>query len=175
MLFAFFWKWSYLSLLSTFPNVVKLDVKNYNVVSTLPNVIHNNVERDNVDSALLDVVNSNYDIHNVVSTLIKRCPTPLRHINLKTTLKQRWNVYWYGKQPSQLVSEVLQITVLRILQAYMKEILQPAHILKITPSQIFPFEFCESFQTNFFTKHIRAIAFEARFRRSFSSVKSQLM
>ena len=166
MLFTFFWKWSYLSLLSTFPNVVKLDVKNYNVVSTLPNVIHNNVERDNLDSALLDVINSNFDIHNVVSTLIKRW---------LTTLKQRWNVYWYGKQPSQLLSEVLQITVLRILQTYMKEILQPAHILKITPSQIFPFGFCESFQTSFFTKHIRAIAFETKFRRSFSSVKSLLM
>ena len=53
------------SVVSTFTNVVKLDVKN-NVVSMLSNVAHVNVEILNVDSTLLDIVNFNFEIHNVV-------------------------------------------------------------------------------------------------------------
>ena len=41
-----------------------------NVVSTLPNVVKIDVENDNVVPTLLNVVNFNVDIHNVVSTLI---------------------------------------------------------------------------------------------------------
>ena len=67
------------NVLSTFTNVVKLDVEN--------------------DSTLLDAVNFNDEIHNVVSTLIWHCPTSQRPINQKTTLKQRWNVCW-GKSIS---------------------------------------------------------------------------
>ena len=33
-------------------------------------------------------------VHNVISTLIWNCATSQRHINLKTTLKRRWNVCW---------------------------------------------------------------------------------
>ena len=52
------------------------------------------VEIDNVDPTLFNVVNANVDIRNVVSTLIWRCVTSRLHINLKTTLKRRWNVCW---------------------------------------------------------------------------------
>ena len=82
------------NVVSTFTNVVKLDVENDNVVSTLSNVVHVNVEIHNVDSTLFDVVHFNVEIHNVVSTLIWRCTTSWRRINQKTTLKQRWNVCW---------------------------------------------------------------------------------
>ena len=82
------------NVVSTFTNVVKLDVENDNVVSTLSNVVHVNVEIHSVDSTLLDVVNFNVEIHNVVSTLIWHCLTSWRRINQKATLKQRWNVCW---------------------------------------------------------------------------------
>ena len=75
------------NVVSTLPNVVKIDVENDNVVSTLPNVVQFKVEIDNV-------VNFNVDVHNVVSTLIWRCVTSRRHINLKSTLNWRWNVCW---------------------------------------------------------------------------------
>ena len=74
------------NVVSTLPNVVKIDVENDNVVSTLSNVVQFNVEIHNVVSTLLNVVNFNVDVHNVVSTLIWRCVTSRRHINLK--LKQ---------------------------------------------------------------------------------------
>ena len=76
----------------TLPNVLKINVENDTVVSTLSNVVQINVEIDNADSTLLNVVNS--DIHNVVSPLIWRCARSRRHINLKPTLKQHWNVFW---------------------------------------------------------------------------------
>ena len=41
-----------------------------NVVSTLPNVVKIDVEIHNVVSTLLNVVDFNVDVHNVVSTLI---------------------------------------------------------------------------------------------------------
>ena len=65
-----------------------------NVVSTLPNVVKIDVENDNVVSTLSNVVQFNVEKHNVVSTLIWRCVTSRRHINLKTTLNRRWNVCW---------------------------------------------------------------------------------
>ena len=58
------------NVVSTLPNVVKIDVENDNVVSTLSNVVQFNVEKHNVASTLFYVVNFNVDIHNVVSTLI---------------------------------------------------------------------------------------------------------
>ena len=82
------------NVVSTLPNVVKIDVENDNVVSTLSNVVQFNVEKHNVVSTLFYVVNFNVDIHNVVSTLIWRCATSRRHINLKATLNRRWNVCW---------------------------------------------------------------------------------
>ena len=51
------------NVVSTLPNVVKIDVENDNVVQF-------NVEKHNVVSTLFYVVNFNVDIHNVVSTLI---------------------------------------------------------------------------------------------------------
>ena len=68
--FVLFRSGHFQSVVSTFTNVVKLDVKNDNVVSTLSNVAHVNVEILNVDLTLLDVVIFNVEIHNVVSTLI---------------------------------------------------------------------------------------------------------
>ena len=79
---------------STLLNLVKIYVENDNVVSTLSNVVQINVEIGNVDSTLFNVVNFNVDVHNVVPTLIWRCTTWRRHINLKATLKRRWNVCW---------------------------------------------------------------------------------
>ena len=67
-----------------------------NVVSTLPNVVKINVEIHTVVSTLLNVVNFNGDVHKVISTLIWRCATSRRYINLKTTLNRRWNVCWGG-------------------------------------------------------------------------------
>ena len=82
------------NVVSTLPNIVKIDVENDNVILTLSNVVQFNVEIYNVVSTLLNVVNFNVDVHNVVSTLIWRCATSRRHINLKTTLNRRWNVCW---------------------------------------------------------------------------------
>ena len=67
------------NVVSTSPNVVKIDVENHNIISTFSNVVQSNVEK-----------------HNVVSTLIWRCATSWRHINLITTLNRRWNVagFW---------------------------------------------------------------------------------
>ena len=78
----------------TLPNVLKINVENDTVVSTLSNVVQINVEIDNVGSTLLNVVNSNVDVQNVLSPLIWRCARSRRHINLKPTLKQHWNVFW---------------------------------------------------------------------------------
>ena len=75
------------NVVSTLPNVVKIDVENDNVVSTLPNVV-----QFNVVSTFLNVFNFNVDVHNVLSTLIWCCAASRRHINLKTMLNRRWNV-----------------------------------------------------------------------------------
>ena len=58
------------NVVSTLPNVVKIDVENGNVVSTLSNIVQFNVEIHNVVSTFLNVVNFNVEVHNVVSTLI---------------------------------------------------------------------------------------------------------
>ena len=58
------------NVVSTLPNVVKIDVENDNVVSTLSNVVQFNVEIHNPVSTLLNAVNLNVDVHNVVLTLI---------------------------------------------------------------------------------------------------------
>ena len=58
------------NVVSTSPNVVKIDVENDNAVSTLSNVVQFNLEINNVVSTLLNVVNFSVDEHNVVSMLI---------------------------------------------------------------------------------------------------------
>ena len=78
------------NVVSTFTNVVKLDVENDNVLSTLSNVVRINVEIHNIDSTLLDVVNFNVEIHNVVSTLVWRCLT-LSQTTLKCLLGYCYN------------------------------------------------------------------------------------
>ena len=87
-----FFKWSIRNVVSTLPKIVKIDVENDNVVSTLTNVVQFNVEKQNIVSMLLNVLNLNVDVNNVVSTLIWCCAMLRLHINLKTTLDQRWNV-----------------------------------------------------------------------------------
>ena len=82
------------NVVSTLPNIVKIDVENDNVVSTLSNVVQFNVEKRNVVPTLFYVVNFNVDIHNVVSTLVWRCATSRRHINLESTMNRHWNVCW---------------------------------------------------------------------------------
>ena len=92
--FFFFWNGHICRVVSTLPNVVKINIENNNVVLTLSNVVQFNVETHNVVSTFLTVVNFNVDEHNVVSTLIWRCATSRRHIDLKATLNRRWNVCW---------------------------------------------------------------------------------
>ena len=58
------------NVVSTLPNVAKIDVENDNVVSTLSYVVQFNAEKHNVVSKLFNVVNFNIDVHNVFSTLI---------------------------------------------------------------------------------------------------------
>ena len=82
------------NVVSTLPNVVKIDVENDNVASTLSNVVQFNFKIHNVVSTLLNVVNFNVNVHNVVYMWIWRCATSRRHINLKATLNRRWNVCW---------------------------------------------------------------------------------
>ena len=57
-------------VVSTLPNVVKIDAENDNVVSTLSNFVQFNVGIYNVVSTFLNVVNFNVDVQKLVSTLI---------------------------------------------------------------------------------------------------------
>ena len=84
------------NVVSTWLNVVQIDIENNNVVSTLHNVVQINFEIDIVDSTLFNVVNPNVNVRNVASALIWRCKTSRRDINLKPMSKQRWNVCWAG-------------------------------------------------------------------------------
>ena len=103
-LFCFFLNGHIRNVLSTLPNVVKINVENDNVVSTLSNVVQFNVEIHNVASTLFNVVDFKVDVCNVVSTLIWRCVTSRRHINLKATLNRRWNVCWVESCYYQLLT-----------------------------------------------------------------------
>ena len=96
ILFCFEWRLNFFfemvifpAFFSTLPSVVKI-----------ANIVRLNVELHNVVATLLNTVNFNVYVHKVVSTLISRCATSLHHINLKTTLNQRWNVCWEIKKSS---------------------------------------------------------------------------
>ena len=60
---------------------------------------------DNVDLTLFNVVNFNLEVRNVALMLIWCWGTSRRHINLKTTLKQRWNVCWAGCECARVLDE----------------------------------------------------------------------
>ena len=75
MIFFLFGNGHFHNVVSTFTNVLKLDIENDNVTPTLYNIVLINVEIHNVDSMLFDVV--------------LRCNVC---INQNATLKQRWNV-----------------------------------------------------------------------------------
>ena len=96
-LFVLFGNCNFLNVVSTFTNVVKLELENDKVVSMFSDVVHVNVEILNIDSMLSDVVNSNVEMQNVVSTFIWRCPTSRRRINQKIMMLKCWNVCWVAK------------------------------------------------------------------------------
>ena len=58
------------NVVSTLPNVMKIDVENDIVFSTLFNIVQTNVETDSIGSTLFNIVNFNVDMRNVVSALI---------------------------------------------------------------------------------------------------------
>ena len=58
------------NVVSTLPNVMKIDVENDIVFSTLFNVVQTNVEANSIGSTLFNIVNFNVDMRNVVSALI---------------------------------------------------------------------------------------------------------
>ena len=84
-LFFFFSNGHICKVVSTLPNVVKINVENNNVVSTLSNVVQYNVEIRNVVLTSFNIVNFNVDLHNVVSTLVWQCAASECQINLKAT------------------------------------------------------------------------------------------
>ena len=92
--FLFFSNGHIHNVVSRLSNIVKIYVENDNVVSTLCNLVQINAEIENVDLTLFNIVSFNIDVRNVVLRLIWRCATSRHHINLKTTLKRRWNVCW---------------------------------------------------------------------------------
>ena len=57
------------NVVSTLPNIVKIDIENDSTVSTLSSVVRINVEIVNVDSTLFNVPNFYVDVRDVVSTL----------------------------------------------------------------------------------------------------------
>ena len=93
-------------VVSTFANVIILDVKNDNVVSTLSNIVNIKVEIHHADSRLFKVVNFNSDVQNIALNLIWYFPTSQRHINLVTTSKQRLNICWVRQNRIYLFWEV---------------------------------------------------------------------
>ena len=89
--FVCFFIWSYSQRCFDAAQLVKIDVKNDNVVSTLSDVVQIIVEIDNVDSTLVNVVNANVDVRklcfNVDLTLCDVAASYQPTDNVETTLK----------------------------------------------------------------------------------------
>ena len=90
----FFWMVIIASLFRRCPTLWKSTLKTTTLFRRCLTLFNSKIEIHKVISTLLNVVNFHVDVHNVVSTLIWRCATLRRHINLKTTLNRRWNVFW---------------------------------------------------------------------------------
>ena len=85
------------NVVSTFTNVVHINVENDNVVSTLSNVVYINVEIHNVDSTLFDVVNSNVDL-----TLPHVATSYLPKDNVETIFKCLLGYYQIDKSNTKI-------------------------------------------------------------------------
>ena len=109
------------TLFTTLCNVAKIDNENVNAVSTLSHFVQINTEnivQHNIVLTLFNVINLNVD--NVNSTLIWHFPMSRHHINLRTTLKQSWNICWvlsllysisYFHINSKLITTIIDIKV----------------------------------------------------------------
>ena len=135
-----------------------------NVVSTLPNVVKIDVEIHNVVSTLLNVVNFNVDVHNVVSTLIWRCATSRRHINLKATLNRRWNVCWDVWFDTTYVCVVFCLPDLRACALFYKIKTNASRLYKIYTNLVFCiifvyifYSFCANFLVRYITHQHRVL------------------
>ena len=117
-------------VVSTLPNVVKIDIENDNVVLTLSNIVQFNVEKFNVVSALFNTVNFNVDVqHNIASILIWHCVT------------SRFDIVW--RQAKNNVEPTLKCLLCRCLLCF--------HVtLSWLPSDSFPFRIYVSNQTTIF-------------------------
>ena len=100
--FVLFRRGHFHNVVSTFTNIVKLDVENNNVVSTLSNVVYVNVEIHNVDSTLYISMLKYATLFQRWFDLLPRGDEPKDAINQKATLKQRWNVCWDVAKPDRL-------------------------------------------------------------------------
>ena len=66
------------------------------------------------------VQNDNVEVHNVVSMLKRRCTTSRRHINLKTTLKRRWNVCWDTATDNDISSSMYFMSIFLFFKIVVK-------------------------------------------------------
>ena len=120
-LFFFLRMVMFTTLFTTLCNVAKIDNENLNAVSTLSHFVQINTEKivqHNIVLTLFNVINLNVD--NVNSTLIWHFPMSRHHINLRTTLKQSWNICWvlsllycisYFHINSKLITTIIDIKV----------------------------------------------------------------
>ena len=92
--FFFFQMVLFATLFRRFPTLWKSTLKMTTLFRPCLTFFKSTLKKRHVVSTLFNVVNFNVDVHNVVSMLIWLCATSRRHINLKTMLNRRWNIYW---------------------------------------------------------------------------------